>query len=217
MTQHARKTNRIAISKNANLLAWLSSTFARLRLQEKQRAKRCVSLILGERDVGVLVKTEYLRGVIDGKAFDVSHIALKSRMQIWRWKGPCLNVTMFTSSFRMLVYHVITGRINLTVDSRLWILMLILKDVWTVEVVQDAHETSPVPVVGNASTVVDVPSSVHQHLCKNNFDDASIVPPSKQKSDRGFKTLLMQHYLHYLQCNIVLNVNIPYKEFPHIL
>ena len=50
------------------------------------------------------------------------------------------------------------------VDSRLRELVLITESVRTVETVDNVHETSSIPVISHTTTIVDMTSSVLEHL-----------------------------------------------------
>ena len=60
-----------------------------------------------------------------------------------------------------VIYHVIDFWIDLLVDFCLRIHVGCTKNLRTVEVVKDVHETSSIPVIGDSTPVVDVPSGVY--------------------------------------------------------
>ena len=59
--------------------------------------------------------------------------------------------------------------IHLVVDPRLRENVVVRENCWAVEVIQNVHDTSSVPVVSHPASIVDVTCSVLQYLQNNNI------------------------------------------------
>lgn len=63
-----------------------------------------------------------------------------------------------------LTYLVVTVRRELLIDSRWWKEMIVFQHFRTVVVLEDCHDTPSIPIISNTTPVIDMTSSVLQHL-----------------------------------------------------